>query len=83
MREYSQATSLHMILLPKDADGCTRYEDITSSGSVDPKQEKIFLKAKGALYLEDYDTRRSDRLLALFLGVVGAFLGAWFATWLK
>lgn len=83
MREYSQAITLHMFTLPKKADGSTEYIGIRSSGSVDPRNEKVFLKAKGALYLEEYTTRKKERLFALFLGIAGAFLGAWFAAWLK
>jgi len=83
MREYSQVIAFHMFTLPKRSDGTTEYMSVVSSGSVDPKSEKVFLKSKGALYLEEYDTKKKERLFALFLGIAGAFLGAWFATWLK
>ena len=83
MREYSQAVTLHMFTLPQTADGTTEYLSVISRGSVNPKNEKVFLKAKGALHLDEYDTKKKERLFALFLGVSGAFLGSWFATWLK
>lgn len=83
MREYSQAVTLHMFTLQKLADGTTEYLGVISRGGVNPKNEKVFLKAKGALRLDEHDTRKKERLFALLLGVSGAFLGSWFATWLN
>lgn len=80
MREYSLAISLHMFTLPKGTDGTVEYLKIIGSGGVEPKNEKVFLKAKGALYLEEYDAKSKERLFALFLGVISAYLAAWFTA---
>ena len=53
MREFSLATMLHMFTLPKDADGVIHYLGIKSSGSIDPEKQRVFLRAKGALYLDE------------------------------
>lgn len=83
MREYSQAVTLHMFTLPMKPGATTEYLGIVSSGGVNPKNEKVFLKARGALYLDEFDIKKKERLFVLFLGIAGAFLGAWFATWVK
>lgn len=82
MLEYANALTLHIFTLPKKPGGSVKYLGVESSGNVDTRLEKVFLKAKGALYLDEYDTKKKERLFALFLGVVSAYLGSWFATWL-
>ena len=66
-REYSQAIGFHIFTLPKKEDGSREYQGIISRGSVDPQKERVFLKAKGALYLEERDQRQSERLFTLFM----------------
>src|ERR1035441_5854441 len=53
MREFSLATTLHMLSLPKSADGAVHYHGIKSSGTISTEDERVFLRAKGALYVDD------------------------------
>jgi hypothetical protein len=69
-REYSRALTLHMFTLPKDDNGVVHYHGVTSQGSVDPVQERVFLKAKGALYLDQFAQKRWDRFWAFLSGLV-------------
>lgn len=80
MREFSHATALHMFTLPKKSDGSVDYLGIVSRGGMTSEGERIFIKAKGSLYLEEFYSKRTERLFALFIAIVGAFLGAWLAT---
>jgi hypothetical protein len=83
MREYTQAVAFYMFTMPKDSDGCTRYLGIVSSGSVDPKDQRIFLKAKGALYLDAAAAKRRERYYNFVIAVsVGAITGV-FLAWLR
>jgi len=61
MREFSLATMLHMFSLPKNERGEVRYPDIVSTGSIDPNNVHIFLKAKRALYLDEQRQKSWDR----------------------
>jgi hypothetical protein len=83
MREYALAKTLHMFTLPKDADGAVRYQGIRSSGSLDAETEHVFLKAKGALYLDEYKQRVWDRLWLFVLGLSTGLLVALVGAWLK
>jgi hypothetical protein len=82
-KEYSLATTLHMFGLPKDPDGSTQYLHIVSSGSVDPTNERIFLKAKGALYLDQMAQKSHDRVWSFILGLAGGVAGSLATAWLK
>lgn len=81
MREFSLATTLHMFSLPKNERGEVHYLGIISTGSIDPKNERVFLKAKGALYLDERRQKLSDRVwffvLGLVAGVIAAIASAW------
>ncbi len=87
MREFALATTLHMFSLPKGADGDVRYLGIVSTGSLDPGNERVFLKAKGALYLDERRQKRRDRLwffvLGLLAGVLTPIASAWVRAHLK
>ncbi len=81
-REYSQAVSLHMFTLPKDSSGVVHYQGVASPhgvrsyGNVDPDQQRVFLKAKGALYLDQFAQKRWDRFWAFLSGsVAGVVVG--------
>lgn len=82
MREFSLATTLHMFSLPKNEHGEVHYLGITSSGSIDPRKERVFLKAKGALYLDEEDQKRWDRLYSFLIGFSAGFLAAFLSAWL-
>ena len=79
-REYSLAVSLHMYTLPKDDNGVVQYSGVVSPygvrsyGNVDPDQQRLFLKAKGALYLYQYAQKRWDRFWAFLSGAVAGVM---------
>ena len=83
MREFSRAISLHMFSLPKDTDGTVNYLNVRSSGFVNPEKERVFLKAKGALYLDEQVQKFWDRLWSFVLGLSAGLLTAIAAAWLK
>jgi hypothetical protein len=83
MREFSLATALHMFRLPKDENGERHYLGITSSGSIDPANERVFLKAKGSLYLDERRQKVRDRIYSFLLGFLGGVLAAVIAAWLR
>jgi len=83
MREFSLATSLHIFHLPRKEDGNRHYMGIISAGSIDPKNERCFLKAKGALYLAEENKRRADRIYSLIIGCILGFLTAVLTAWLE
>lgn len=82
MREFSLATTLHMFGMPRNDDGEVHYMDMISRGSIAPKNERVFLKAKGALYLDTEREKRLDRLYALLVGFSAGFLSAFMSSWL-
>ena len=81
MREFALAITLHMYLLPSDTSGVISYLGIQSTGSLDPKKEKVFLTARGALYLDEYRQKRRDRILSVVLGFATGLLVALCAAW--
>jgi hypothetical protein len=72
-----------MFTLPKGPDGTVTYLQIRSSGNADPKGESVFLKAKGALYLEEIDAKRRERLFTIIVAILSAYLAAWFTVRVK
>jgi hypothetical protein len=83
MREFSLATTLHMFGLPKDERGEVRYLGIISRGSNDAHKERVFLKAKGALYLDEQQKRFWDRIWSFVLGFAAGVLVAVASAWVK
>lgn len=83
MREFSLATMLHMFTLPKDGEGVASYLGIRSSGGIDPKNERVFLKAKGALYLDEQRQKFKERLWSFALGLTTGLLAAVTAAWIR
>lgn len=51
--ELSYATFLYMLTLPKDESGATNYMGMRSTGGIKAENERVYLRAKGALYLEE------------------------------
>lgn len=76
MREFSQAMMLHAFTIPPDSRGERHYLNMTSSGSVDPKDEKVFIKAKGALFLDQRREKWTDRVASFVIGVGVGVLSA-------
>jgi len=83
MREFCLARTLHMFTLPKDADGATHYLEIRTSGSMDPEKERVFLKAKGSLYLGEQTQKFWDRFWSFVLGFSAGLLTALATSWVK
>lgn len=83
MREFSLATTLHIFTLPKGPDGGIHYLGINSSGSIDPEKERVFLKAKGSLYLDEYRQKFWDRCWSFVLGFCAGVLVNIAAAWVK
>jgi len=79
MREYSQATMLHSMSLKKKDDGSVAPAAIFFDG----RNERVFLKAKGALFLDEIRKRRWDRFYSLLFGVLLAFCGLWLKSWFE
>ena len=83
MREFSLATTLHMFSLPKNERGEVHYLGITSTGGIDPKNERVFLKAKGALYLDEGRQKLRDRIWFFLLGFGAAVLATITSAWVQ
>ncbi len=77
MREFALARTLFMDLLPRDNLGEAKYEGITISGAKFHETEKVFMKAKGFLYLVEVSARRNERIISFVLGIVSALLAIW------
>lgn len=82
MREFAIAKTLHMFSLPKNEKGEVKYLDIIATGSLDPKDERIFLKARGALFLESERQRRNERIYSFVVGFSAGFLSLLLSSWL-
>lgn len=83
MREFALAITLHMYMVPADASGIVSYQGVRSSGGLDPKKERVFLTAKGALYIDEYWQKRWDRVWSVALGFATGILVALGADWVK
>lgn len=85
MREFALAITLHMYLLPADSTGTITYLAIRTTGSLDPRKDKVFLTAMGALSLDEYRQKRRDRFWRVVLGfgtgLLVAVCGAWMKHW--
>ena len=83
MREFALARSLHILSLPKREDGDVHYLGIVSTGTLDPSKERVFLKAKGALYLDEHRQKRSDRIWSFVLGLLAGVLTTLASSWVR
>jgi hypothetical protein len=83
MREFALAITLHMYMLPADSSGIVSYQGVRSSGGLDPQKERVFLTAKGALYIDEYWQKRWDRVWSVALGFTTGILVALGAAWAK
>lgn len=72
MREFNTAISLHMYTLPKDGNGTASYMGIESNGAIEPASERVFLKAKGALYLDERKQKFWERVWAFIIGLLAS-----------
>jgi len=83
MREFDLAIALHIETLPTSSDGSVEYRGVRSTGRIDPDWKRVFLKAKGALYLAEQTEKRTDRLFTILIAVFSASLAALLASWRK
>ena len=83
MREFSLAMTLHMFTLPRDEYGVIHYLGIKSSGSLAPEKERVFLKSKGSLYLDEQSQRFWDRLWSFIAGFSAGCLVVIATAWAK
>jgi hypothetical protein len=83
MREFSLATTLHMFTLPRDANGVVNYRGVKSSGDINPAEVRIFLKAKGALYLDQQAEKFWERVWSFTLGFSAGLLVALASAWIR
>jgi len=79
MREFSLAITLHMDSLPKAADGSVEYHGVRMTSSIDPNWRRVFLKARGSLYLTEREEKRTERLFVILVAVISACLATWFS----
>lgn len=56
---------------------------IASSGGVNPSQERVFIKAKGTLYLDEQSAKKRERLYSFIVGVLIGGIGAIFSAWAR
>lgn len=83
MRELNQAIALHMFTLPKDEKGDRHYMGMTSHGRIKPETERVFIKAKGLLYLEDQRDKFWERIYSFAIGVIVGVIAASFSAWIE
>jgi hypothetical protein len=83
MREFSLATTLHMHLLQENERGETHYMGIVSRGSMDARNERVFIKAKGALYLDEQRQKSLERLYSFIVGFVAGILVPIISGWIQ
>lgn len=77
MREFSLARSLHMLRLPRNKNGEVEYNGVTSSGSMNAQDERVFIKAKGQLYLEEIARKWEERAVYVLLGILVTVFTQW------
>ena len=82
MREYFEATYLHIMTLPK-TERAVEYNGIRASGTMALESERPFIKAKGSLYLDEIAEKRWDRLYSLSVAVTAGIVVAVVSAWLR
>lgn len=82
MRELDTAIFLHMFTLPKNKDGEIHYMDIISRGGIVPNNERVFLKAKGALYLDEQRGKFRERLYSFVTGILVGIIVTGYSAWI-
>ena len=73
MPEFMGAIFLHINRLEKNENGTIEYNGITSSGS-SFDDEKIFIRTKGLLYLDEIRQKKSDRIINFLIGFFAVLL---------
>lgn len=80
MREFTNSMMLHSFTLPPDQDGVRHYLGTQSTGTVDPSKEKVFIKAKGLLLLDQRWSKWIDRISSFIVGIGTGLLSKWLLT---
>lgn len=83
MREYTLALGLHMFGLKPDSSGQIKYNGATSQGTMAPQNERVFIKAKGLLYLSELHAKKVERITAFGIGFLTAFLAQYLVEYLR
>lgn len=79
MPEFMGAISLYMNRLERDDNGEVEYNGITLSGSSFDK-ERVFIRAKGALYLDELNQKRRDLVISFLIGFFAVLLPLMFSN---
>ena len=82
-REYEISIYLHMETIPRNEKGEREYLGLHSSGKHDQNRQKIFLKAKGFLYLAEQEEKRKERVINTGLAILVGILVGSIVGWLK
>lgn len=80
MREFTNAMMLHSFTVPPDQDGVRHYLDTQSTGGIDPSKEKVFIKGKGLLLLDQRWSKWVDRISSFIVGLGTGLLSKWLLT---
>jgi len=80
MREFNLAISMHLESLPRSVDGKAEYRGVELSGNISRDWKRVYLKAKGWLYLAERTEKRTERLFTIMIAVLSAGIAAWFAS---
>jgi len=83
MRELNEAINLHIYTLSKDERGEREYIGMHSHGSIEPKEERIFIKAKGALYLDEQRKKFWERVYSFIIAIIVGIAVAGFSAWIR
>ena len=58
-----------MLRLPQDENGVVAYNGITSKGSLSAREKRVFIRAKGQLYLEENARKWEERAVVCTFGI--------------
>ncbi|MDR9499369.1 MAG: hypothetical protein RI556_09355 [Hydrogenovibrio sp.] len=80
--EFTNAKFLHILTLPKDENGQIYYLGKRVRGNINPDRDRVFITAKGMLYLDEQYSKVNDRIysfiVAVSVGILVATISAWF-----
>jgi hypothetical protein len=80
MQGFTLAIELHLATLPKSPGGEREYRGVQQIGEIPTDWNRVYLTAKGALYLGELAEKRTERLFTVFIAVLSACLAAWFTA---
>ena len=83
MRALNEAINLHIYTLSKNERGEREYMGMHSHGSIEPKEERVFIKAKGALYLDEQRKKFWERIYSFIIAIIVGIAVAGFSAWIR